>query len=201
MRVFTPVEIAKHAANKYLGVLVAAKYARVLNEFPRDRSSSREKKLTTRSLEELSSGDIEYRVVPARASRGVRRLAGSSDGPFDRPPHPPRRHGRDRELQIGVARAPAHAGGRRSGRRADARRDRVRRRDHVRGAHRPPGAHGCSIAGARARSHQARARGATRSSSRRRPRTSCARRAPARPTICSPPACSPRRAACCSCPR
>ena len=34
MRVFTPVEIAEHAANKYLGVLVAAKYARVLNEFP-----------------------------------------------------------------------------------------------------------------------------------------------------------------------
>ena len=34
MRVFTPVEIAEHAANKYLGVLVAAKYARALNEFP-----------------------------------------------------------------------------------------------------------------------------------------------------------------------
>ena len=54
------------AANKYLGVLVAAKYARVLNEFPRDRSSSREKKLTTRSLEELSQGDIVYHVVPRR---------------------------------------------------------------------------------------------------------------------------------------
>ena len=38
MQVFTPDEVAKHAANKYLGVLVAAKYARVLNEFPRDRS-------------------------------------------------------------------------------------------------------------------------------------------------------------------
>ncbi len=66
MQVFTPVEVAKHAANKYLGVLVAAKYARVLNEFPRDRSSTREKKLTTRSLEELSRGGIEYRVVPRR---------------------------------------------------------------------------------------------------------------------------------------
>ena len=65
MRVFTPDEIAGHAANKYLGVLVAAKYARVLNEFPRDRSS-REKKLTTRSLEELAKGDIEYHVVPRR---------------------------------------------------------------------------------------------------------------------------------------
>ena len=66
MRVFTPVEVAKHAANKYLGVLVAAKFARVLNEFPRDRSSSREKKLTTRALEELAAGDINYRVIPRR---------------------------------------------------------------------------------------------------------------------------------------
>ena len=65
MRVFTPGEIAQHAANKYLGVLVAAKYARVLNEFPRDRSS-REKKLTTRALEELERGDIVYHVVPRR---------------------------------------------------------------------------------------------------------------------------------------
>jgi DNA-directed RNA polymerase subunit K/omega len=47
-------------------VLVAAKYARVLNEFPRDRSSSKEKKLTTRALEELASGNIDYRVVQRR---------------------------------------------------------------------------------------------------------------------------------------
>jgi DNA-directed RNA polymerase subunit K/omega len=66
MRVFTPGEIAKHATNKYLGVLVAAKHARTLNEFPRDRSSTREKKLTTRSLEELSGGAIEYHVVSRR---------------------------------------------------------------------------------------------------------------------------------------
>lgn len=66
MRVFTPVEVTSHAANKYLSVLVAAKYARVLNEFPRDRSASGEKKLTTRALEDLSGGDIEYRVIPRR---------------------------------------------------------------------------------------------------------------------------------------
>ena len=68
MQVFTPVEVAKHATNKYLAVVVAAKFARVVNEFPRDRSSSREKKLTTRSLEELSRGDIAYRVIPRRRS-------------------------------------------------------------------------------------------------------------------------------------
>jgi DNA-directed RNA polymerase subunit K/omega len=66
MRVFTPIEIARHAANKYLGVLVAAKYSRLLNEFPRDRSTMGEKKLTTRALEELAKGGIAYRVVPRR---------------------------------------------------------------------------------------------------------------------------------------
>ena len=66
MRVFTPTEVAKHASNKYLGVLVAAKFARLLNEFPRDRSSSKEKKLTTRALEDLSTDKIQYRVVPRR---------------------------------------------------------------------------------------------------------------------------------------
>jgi DNA-directed RNA polymerase subunit K/omega len=65
MRVFTPEDVKERAANKYLGVLVAAKQARMLNEFPRERSS-REKKLTTRSLEELSEGQIEYRVVAKR---------------------------------------------------------------------------------------------------------------------------------------
>ena len=70
MRVFTPIEIAHHAANKYLGVLVAAKYARVINEFPRDRSAPGEKKLTTRALEELASGNIEYRVVPRKRTEG-----------------------------------------------------------------------------------------------------------------------------------
>ena len=66
MRVFTPGEVAAHSTNKYLGILVAAKYARGLNEFPRDRSSSKEKKLTTRSLEELTMGQISYRVILRR---------------------------------------------------------------------------------------------------------------------------------------
>lgn len=68
MRVFTPGEVAQHAANKYLGVLVAAKYARVMNDFPKELSSTREKKLTTKALEELSGGSIEYRVIPRRRS-------------------------------------------------------------------------------------------------------------------------------------
>ena len=68
MQVFTPSEVSKHAANKYLGVLVAAKYARVLNENSLGRAASRGKKLTTQALEELSGGNMHnnYRVVPRR---------------------------------------------------------------------------------------------------------------------------------------
>src|SRR5689334_25427369 len=72
MRVYTPGEVAKHAGNKYLGVLVAAKFARVLNEFPRDRSLSGEKKLTTRALEDLSGGATRYSIVPPERSSRAR---------------------------------------------------------------------------------------------------------------------------------
>ena len=67
MRVFTPIEVAKHAANKYLAVLVAAKYARVLNDnaLPGERGT---KKLTTRAMEDLSKGELDekYSVVPRK---------------------------------------------------------------------------------------------------------------------------------------
>jgi hypothetical protein len=65
MQIFTPTDVAHRAGNKYLGVLVAAKFARFINEFPRDRSLE-EKKLTTRSLENLTSGDLSYRLVRRR---------------------------------------------------------------------------------------------------------------------------------------
>ena len=66
MRVFTPVEIAKQAGNKYVGVLVAAKFARFVNEFPKDRTYEREKKLTTMSLEELAVGGLSYKITRRR---------------------------------------------------------------------------------------------------------------------------------------
>jgi DNA-directed RNA polymerase subunit K/omega len=67
MQVFTPTDVAERAGNKYLGVLVAAKFARVMNEFPRTNPEAREKKLTTRALEELTSEEgIRYHVIPRR---------------------------------------------------------------------------------------------------------------------------------------
>jgi DNA-directed RNA polymerase subunit K/omega len=67
MQVFTPTEVTRDVANKYLSVLVAAKYARVLNEriLP-GTPSSREKKLTTQALESLAGGDINHRLIPKR---------------------------------------------------------------------------------------------------------------------------------------
>ncbi len=65
MRIVTPVEVARQAGNKYLGVLVAAKFARYLNDFPKDHLQM-EEKLTTRSLEELSQGELTYKLVRRR---------------------------------------------------------------------------------------------------------------------------------------
>jgi DNA-directed RNA polymerase subunit K/omega len=68
MRIVTPVEVAAQTGNKYLGMLVAAKFARYVNDFPRDRSVDLEKKLTTRALEELVGGRLKYRLVRRRRS-------------------------------------------------------------------------------------------------------------------------------------
>ena len=66
MRIITPGEVAHRTGNKYLGVLVAAKFARFVNDFPRDKSIDLEKKLTTKALEELSGGSLTYRLVRRR---------------------------------------------------------------------------------------------------------------------------------------
>jgi DNA-directed RNA polymerase omega subunit len=72
MNVFTPDQMAEHTGSKYLGVLVAAKYARELNSLPREAMPlGEEKKLTTRSLEALTSGQIEFWLVKRRKREDV----------------------------------------------------------------------------------------------------------------------------------
>ena len=68
MRIVTPAEIARQAGNKYLGVLVAAKFARYLNDFPKERILNNEEKLTTKSLEALAEGELNYKLVRRRRS-------------------------------------------------------------------------------------------------------------------------------------
>lgn len=67
MQVFTPQEVAKNTGSKYLGVLVAARFARELNAIPREAvPAGLEKKLTTRSLEALVAGEIDFTLVRRR---------------------------------------------------------------------------------------------------------------------------------------
>ncbi|PYO66185.1 MAG: hypothetical protein DMD71_09225 [Gemmatimonadetes bacterium] len=60
------MEVAAQTGNKYLGVLVAARFARFVNEFPRDRSVDFEEKLTTRAFDELTRGNLKFRLVRRR---------------------------------------------------------------------------------------------------------------------------------------
>jgi DNA-directed RNA polymerase omega subunit len=67
MRVVTPAQTSEHTGSKYLGVLVAAKYARELNALPKDTMPTGiGKKLTTRALETLAAGGIEFRLIARR---------------------------------------------------------------------------------------------------------------------------------------
>ena len=68
MRIITPTEVAKQAGNKYLGVLVAAKFARYRNEFPKDPLAHQGEKLTTKALQALIDGELNYKLVRRRRS-------------------------------------------------------------------------------------------------------------------------------------
>ncbi len=61
--VYSPEDLIDVASDKYLGVLVAAKYARELNALPLERSPYGAEKLTTMALAALASGDLDYRLV------------------------------------------------------------------------------------------------------------------------------------------
>ena len=73
MHVITPGALARHTDSKYLGVLVAAKFARSLNEFRRGQLDEPplpgevREKLTTTALEAVARGEVEYRLTPRRS--------------------------------------------------------------------------------------------------------------------------------------
>lgn len=74
MKVFTPGSVARKTGSKYLGVLVAAKYARNLNEFRRNEifdeenevENRRREKLTTTGLEHVAADALEFRLSDRR---------------------------------------------------------------------------------------------------------------------------------------
>ncbi len=70
MRVVTPGQAARHTGSKYLGVLVAAKMARNLNELRRGElmedptltGDEPREKLTTTALEEVAGGRADFHL-------------------------------------------------------------------------------------------------------------------------------------------
>lgn len=77
MKVITPGAVARHTGSKYLGVLVAAKYARSLNEFRRGQlldeplpGAEVQEKLTTIALGEVAEGEVDFHLVPRRRPEG-----------------------------------------------------------------------------------------------------------------------------------
>jgi len=73
MEIFTPMDAAKHAGTKYRSILVAAKFARMVNELPKERqvqleSSHQYKKLTTLALRKLAGGELNFRELRRRRS-------------------------------------------------------------------------------------------------------------------------------------
>jgi DNA-directed RNA polymerase omega subunit len=73
MKVITPTAVAEHTGSKYLGVLVAAKYARTLNEFRRGEvyeepaaGTELPEKLTTISLDLVARGKVAFDLVERR---------------------------------------------------------------------------------------------------------------------------------------
>ena len=72
MHVVTPDALAGQTESKYLGVLVAAKYARSMNEFRRGQQDEEpapgevREKLTTTALEAVAAGGVEFHLAPRR---------------------------------------------------------------------------------------------------------------------------------------
>ena len=68
MKIYTPTEAARQAGNKYLGVLVAAKFARHINALPKERLVEKQTKMTSQAPEKLCTGDLEYKISRRRRS-------------------------------------------------------------------------------------------------------------------------------------
>ncbi len=71
MEIFTPQDAARNAGTKYRAILVAAKFARMLNEMPKDHQVSwdeedRQQKLTTLAMGKLVDGDLGFKELRRR---------------------------------------------------------------------------------------------------------------------------------------
>ncbi len=73
MEIFTPAEAARSAGTKYRSILVAARFARMVNELPKEKQVLLEqehqyRKLTTLALRKLVNGQLNFREMRRRRS-------------------------------------------------------------------------------------------------------------------------------------
>ena len=73
MEIVTPIEAARTAGTKYRSILVAARFARMVNEMPKERQVQLElthqyRKLTTLALRKLVAGELSFREMRRRRS-------------------------------------------------------------------------------------------------------------------------------------
>lgn len=73
MEIFTPTDAAARAGTKYRSILVAARFARMVNELPKERQVVLEqtheyRKLTTLALRKLVAGELNFREMRRRRS-------------------------------------------------------------------------------------------------------------------------------------
>ena len=108
MRIYTPTEAAKQAGNKYLGVLVAAKFARHLNDLPKERIADRKTEADHPVAREAGGWRPDVQAHSPSPLGGVVHVG--------RPARRPRRVGRDRQLQELHPRPAACRAGRAGGR-------------------------------------------------------------------------------------
>lgn len=73
MEIFTPSEAARSAGTKYRSILVAARFARMVNELPKEKQVLLEqehqyRKLTTLALRKLVGAQLNFREMRRRRS-------------------------------------------------------------------------------------------------------------------------------------
>lgn len=73
MEIFTPTDAAQTAGTKYSAILVAARFARMVNELPKEKQVLLEqqheyRKLTTLALRKLVHGELNFREMRRRRS-------------------------------------------------------------------------------------------------------------------------------------
>ena len=69
MILFTPEELSKYADSKYVGCVIAARYARKLHQQVKDSTHYLENKPTTESLKRLSDGELNYEIVNRKVTK------------------------------------------------------------------------------------------------------------------------------------